>query len=212
MMRFLPPLALFFLLIPSHIQATAAPDQYITMNLPEAVIAEALKRVVPLSLDSASSRLEGTITVVNITDFQIKDKQIRCHLDIMGTDLELVTKVASQDIRLKLGSARIDFDCDAHIRYDAAKKTLYIRPIASGIQNQDEPSKGDIGQTLLLFLNGQEFPLTMQDLDPIITEASNKIITIETEIVDITSVEGALQLSLAPNVTASPRQAATKQQ
>ena len=51
----------------------------------------------------------------------------------------------------------------------------------------------------------------MQNLEPIITEASDKIITINTKIVDIKGVEGALQINLAPTVTASPRQVAAKQ-
>jgi hypothetical protein len=203
--------ALFSLLIPLQLQAAAETSQYITMNLPEAVIEKSMKQILPLSLEGSSSTLEGTITVMDITDLRIKNQQILFHLDIMGNNLHLVTRVANQDIRLKLGSARVDFDCDARIRYDAAKQTLFIRPTASDVQGSEALSKGDIGQTLLLFLNGREFPLTMQNLKPIITEASDKIITINTKIVDVKGVEGALQLSLSPTVTASPRQAAVQQ-
>lgn len=202
---------LSFLMISLQLQAAADTNQYITMNVPEAVIAEAMKEILPLSLNTSSSTLEGTITVVNISDLRIKNKQILCHLDIMGDNLNLVTTVANQDIRLKLGSAKLDFDCEARIRYDAAKQTLYIRPTASDVQGSDALTKGDIGQTLMLFLNGREFAVTMQDLEPIITEASDKIITIKTNIADVKSVEGALQISLSPNVTASPRQTTAQQ-
>jgi hypothetical protein len=203
--------ALFSLLIPLQLQAAAETSLYITMNLPEAVIEKSMKQILPLSLEGSSSTLEGTITVMDITDLRIKNQQILFHLDIMGNNLHLVTRVANQDIRLKLGSTRVDFDCDARIRYDTAKQTLFIRPTASDVQGSEALSKGDIGQTLLLFLNGREFPLTMQNLKPIITEASDKIITINTKIVDVKGVEGALQLSLSPTVTASPRQAAVQQ-
>jgi hypothetical protein len=203
--------ALFSLLIPLQLQAATETSQYITMNLPEAVIEKSMKQILPLSLEGSSSTLEGTITVMDITDLRIKNQQILFHLDIMGNNLHLVTRVANQDIRLKLGSARVEFLSAGPIRYDAAKQTLFIRPTASDVQGSEALSKGDIGQTLLLFLNGREFPLTMQNLEPIITEASDKIITINTKIVDVKGVEGALQLSLSPTVTASPRQAAVQQ-
>lgn len=211
MRKLLQIFALFFLLTPLQLQAATDTNQYITMNVPEAVIAEAMKQILPLSLNTSSSTLEGTITVVKITDLRIKNQQILCHLEILGNNLHLVTRVANQDIRLKLGSAKLDFDCDARIRYDAAKQTLYIRPTASDVQGSDALTKGDIGQTLILFLNGREFPVTMQDLEPIITEASDKMITIKTNIVDVKGVEGALQISLSPTVTASPRQATAQQ-
>ncbi len=205
----MPTCITFFLLIPLQLHAATATNQYITMNIPESIITEAMKGVLPLSLEGTSSTLEGTITVVNITNFHIQNQQIFCHIDLMGNNLHLVSTIANQEIRLKLGSARINFDCDALLRYDHTRQTLYIRPTARGIQGAEALSKGDIGQTLLLFLNGQEFPLTLQNLKPIIAEASDKIITITTNIVDIRAVEGALQLSLAPTVTASPRQGST---
>ncbi len=196
--------AIYFLLPPLQLQASTPSNQYITMNLPEAVIVEILKKALPLSLKGSSSRLEGTITILNITNFHLKNQQILCHLDLMGRNLQLVTKVANQDIRLNLGEARTDFDCDARIRYDRSQQTLYIKPITKGIQGSGALSKGDIGQALLLLLNGREFPIAMQNLKPIIARASNKIITINTNIVDVRAVEGALQLSLLPVISSSP--------
>ena len=42
--------ALFFLLTPLQLQAATDTNQYITMNIPEAVIAEAMKQILPVPL------------------------------------------------------------------------------------------------------------------------------------------------------------------
>lgn len=210
MKLFLLPLFTFFsLLIPLRLQAAAVTNQYITMNLPETVIVKAMQRVLPLSLNPPSSMLDGTITIINISNFRVKDQQILCRLDLMGKNLHLVTRVGNQNIRLKLGSAKVNFDCDIRIRYDRTKQILYIQTAAINNQGAEEPRKGDITQALLLILNGQEFPIAMQNLKPIIAEASDKIITIRTNIEEIRAIKGALQLSLTPNITASPRPGVT---
>jgi hypothetical protein len=197
--------AIFLLLLCHHSVQAATPSQFIGMNIPAEVIGNALQKILPLELDGNSSRLEGKITIVDISALQLHNNKISSHLDLQGDDLNLITTVGNQDIHLKLGSARIGVDCDAELRYDAAEQTLYIRPIARETQSTEALQNGDIGQALLLFLNGREFPLVMEDIQPIITEASDKIITIKTRIADITSVEGALQLSLDPVVTAVPK-------
>jgi hypothetical protein len=139
---FLSVLAFIVSLVPGNLQADPAKNQLITMNLPDAVIAEALKHVLPLSLNSSSSGLEGVITIVGITNFRVKDQQILCHLDLMGDNLHLVTSVANQDIRLKLGSARLDFDCEARIRFDAVREILFIRPTVGDMQSSSVLGKG----------------------------------------------------------------------
>lgn len=193
-----------FLVLAALTAQAATTNQFVTMNVPEAIIAEAMKQVVPLTLDGNSSRLEGTITIIDISNFQIKNQQIFCHLDLMGNNLHLVTTVANQNIRLKLGSARIDLDCDAQIRFDRSSQTLYIRPLAKDTQGSDPLIDGDIGQALLLFLNGKEFPISMQNLKPIVARASGKSISIKTHIVDIRAIEGALQFDITPIITTSP--------
>jgi hypothetical protein len=206
---FLSVLAFIVSLVPGNLQADPAKNQLITMNLPDAVIAEALKRVLPLALNSSSSGLEGVITIVGITNFRVKDQQILCHLDLMGDNLHLVTSVANQDIRLKLGSARLDFDCEARIRFDAVREILFIRPTVGDMQSSSVLGKGEIGQAIIdLLVNGREFSVSMQGLKPIMAETSDKVITIRTNIVDIKAVEGALQCSIAPAVSTAPRKAA----
>lgn len=201
-------LLLAFLLLPSlsSSHAAAKDPHFISMNIPQEVIDNALQEILPLTLEVASSRLEGAITIVGISGLQLHEGRIFCRLDLRGDDLDLITTVADQNIRLKLGSARLDFDSEAELRYDAALQTLHIKPIARDVRTDEALQNGDIGNALLLFLNEREFPLMLEDIQPVIAEAGNKLITIETHIADIKAVEGALQFSLNPIVTAGALQ------
>ena len=185
--------------------AQTASSRYITITVPQKVIQESLTRILPITLSDTSDKLEGKITIVNITNFKIYEKRITGNIDLLGENLNIVTSVANQDIRVKLGTARIDFDCIADLRYDNKQKILYIRPVADGIDGDEALRKGDLGKAMLLAFNGQEFPLSLQDLRPIITEAGNKILTVQTNIADIRTSPAALHLKLLPVISATPK-------
>ncbi len=187
------------------VQAAPSNDRLITMQVPDAVVADAMKRVLPLRVDGSSSGLEGNLKIVSISNFRVKDKQIHCHVEMEGTDLHLVRTVADQPIRLKLGSARMAFDCSARIRFDAVRQILYIQPSAGDVRASEALIKGDIGQIVLLLVDGRRFPVAIQNLKPVIAEIEDKVITLKTKIVDIRVAQGAFQLSLSPNISMSSR-------
>jgi hypothetical protein len=53
---------------------------------------------------------------------------------------------------------------------------------------------------LVAVLNGREFPVTMQELDPLIARAGNKTITINTTVANIQAKPQSIQLSLLSSV------------
>lgn len=198
-------LAIAVILAVSKLQASPAKDRLITMNVPAPVVVQAIKRVLPLRVDGSSSGLEGVLTIVGITNFRVRDQQIKCRIEMTGTDMHIVTNVAGQQIRLKLGSARMAFDCDARIRFDTPRQILYIKPKAGDVRASEALAKGDIGQMVMLLVDGREFPVPMKNLKPVVAETADKIITVRTKIVDVKAVDGALELSLSPEVSTSPR-------
>lgn len=186
--------------------AAAEGKRFITMSFPDTVIADVLQQSLPLTFEGISDRMEGAITLVSLSRFHISDQKIYCHLHLKGNNLNLVTQVANQNLKLRLGSAVIDFDCTAQIRYDNQQQRLYIRLLADGIDGNEAIKNGDIGKALVLFLNGREFGVKLRDLEPLLLEASNKIITIATRIIDIRPAQRALMVSLAPQVSSySPK-------
>lgn len=200
--RFL--LTITTLLVLHQISPAIAENRYITVNLPESVIQNSLTHILPLSLDAATTTTEGTITIEEVSNLRLRDQHVSALIRLRGTDLVVKTKIADQAIRLQLGSAIADFDCDAELRYSASQQTLYVRPKPRNEKAEEALREGNIGAALLMLLNGQEYPLALHDIKPIVAQASDKTITIQTRIADISSIQGALQLSLIPVISTAP--------
>lgn len=182
------------------VATTTFASDNITLNLPESVISEAVTAVLPLEVDATSKTLQGTITIISISDLQLSDDHLACRLHLAGDNLQFLTEMAGHEIRLKVGAVDIDFTTKARLRFDRAKQNLYIRPIIDDIQASQDASGGDIGHALVSLLNGKEFPVNVQDLDPLIANTGAKTLTITMEIADIQAHEDLLQLSLAPKI------------
>lgn len=174
----------------------------ISLYLPESVIAKATQTVLPLRIDAHSKALQGDITIINISELQITDNHIACRLHLAGSNLAFVTEVAGHEIKLKVGAVEVDFQTTAALRFDAEKQTLFIKPIVKNIPTAGKNGNADIGQALVAMLNGQEFPITMQNLDPLIARTGTKTITINTRIADIKAQPKAIGLYLAPAISA----------
>ena len=173
---------------------------YITLNLPETVIAKATAAILPLRIDAHSKSIEGDIDIINISELQLTENHLVCRLHLAGTKLAILAEIAGHEIKLKVGSVEIDFKTDAAIRFDAKKQILFIKPIIRDVATGSPGSSTDIGQALIAVLNGREFPVTMQELDPLIARAGAKTITINTTIANIEAKPKSIQLSLLSSV------------
>ncbi len=196
-------LAIAFLLlalVSSPQKATA--EDVISLTLPESVIAKAVTALLPLRIDAHSKSVQGDINIKSITDFQLSNNQLACRLRLAGTNLGLVTEIAGHEIKLKVGAVEIDVQTNATLRYDAAHQTLFVKPVVKNLSPGGKDANADIGQALVALLNSKEFPITLQNLDPIIAKSGAKVITINTRITDIKAQPEALRLSLIPMVSA----------
>jgi hypothetical protein len=180
----------------------AAAEDVITLTLPESVIAKAVTAVLPLRVDAHSKSVQGDIVIKSITDFQLSSNQLACRLRLAGTNLGFVSEIAGHEIKLKVGSVEIDVQTNATIRYDAAQQTLFVKPVVKNLSPGGKDANADIGQALVALLNGKEFPITLQNLDPIIAKSGAKTILINTRFVDIKAQPEALKISLVPLISA----------
>ncbi len=173
---------------------------FITLNLPETVITKAIAAILPLRIDAHSKSIEGDIDIINISELKLTDNHLACRLHLAGTKLAILAEIAGHEIKLKVGSVEMDFKTDAVIRFDTKKQILYIKPIIKDVAAGNASSSTDIGQALIAVLNGREFPVTMQELDPLIARAGAKTITINTTIANIEAKPKSIQLSLLSSV------------
>jgi len=177
-------------------------EDFITLNLPESVIAKAAATVLPLQIDAHSKTIEGDITIIDISELQLTENHVACRLHLAGKNLAFLAEIAGHEIRLKVGAVDLDFKTNAAIRFDTEKQILYIKPVVKDVATSGGGSNADIGQALVAVLNDREFPITIQELNPLIARTGSKVVTIATTIANIKAKPDSIQLSLRPAVTA----------
>lgn len=186
--------------------AAAAPSkkaeqQYISLNIPQVVLADVIQQALPIRIDTDSGALNGEITVVNIDQLLFDDQRISCNIVLAGRNMELATELAGHQIKLKVGNIDLDFFCAGVVRFDVASQTLYIRPTVTDVQSVNGAQQTELGKTILALLNGREFPVTLDQLKPIVAKASNKTVVIDTKLAGIKLSKQGLTLSMLPQVS-----------
>ncbi len=181
---------------------TSEAQERLTLSLPESVLAEAITATLPLEYTTSSKSLQGKIRVINISDLQILDQHLACRLHLAGDQLQIVTEVAGHKIRLNVGSVELDFRTKAALRFDEKKQTLFITPVIEEVTSSKDAGGGDIGNTIVQLLNGNEFPVSLKDLDPIVTRAGAKTLTVTTRVADIKAKKDWLLVYLDPKISA----------
>ena len=195
----LTAILLLSICLPAHAGATKT--ETITLNLPESVMAATVQAALPLDIDARSKGLQGSIRIIGIDNLQFGDKYLACRLRIAGSNLKIVSELAGHQINLKIGEVDLDFDCTARLRFDPAKQVLYIKPVVDRMKSGQNGGQGDIGQALVSLLNGREFPVSMQDMKPLIAKSGGKTLFIAMKFVDIQARRDVLQFSLLPQVS-----------
>lgn len=196
-------LAVAFLLLTNLVSThRATAEEAITLMLPESVIAKSVAAILPLNIDAHSSSVQGDIVIKSIKNFQLSNNQLACRLHLAGTNLSLVAEISGHEIRLNVGAVELDVQANATLRYDAAQQTLFVKPVVKNLSPGGKDANADIGQALVALLNSKEFPITLQNLDPIIAKSGAKVITIRTHITDIRAQPETLKLSMLPMISA----------
>ena len=178
----------------------------ITLNLPQTVIAEAAQAILPLTIDAHSKSIQGDINIIQISNVAVSDQYLSCQVKLAGRNILLLTEIAGHEIKLKVGSVDINSTVDAQLRFDANKQILYIKPVIKNMGSKSSGSNSgpDIGQALTALLNGREFPVEIEKIDPLLARTGAKIVTVNMKVANITTRPGSLQLSLQPQIIATP--------
>jgi len=175
----------------------------LTLTLPEPVLSESLHKLLPLEIPPPKD-LSGTILIKNIDNLKIDNQTASADFNLVGSNIQLNTAVAGHQIRLKLGNVTLEFSVTARLRFDPASQTLFILPQVTDRSGQGEQQPGDIGKLLLGLFNGQEIPVAINKLEPIITNTGSKELILNLSVADIAAIPGALVFQLKPEIIARP--------
>ncbi|MCF8055317.1 MAG: hypothetical protein K9K37_01595 [Desulfocapsa sp.] len=190
---------LFLILLIATTSFASPVQEIITMTLPEWVIQEAISKSLPLDFKLQSDTLLGSVSIDKIQGLQLQQNKLSSHITLSGHKLNVVTNIAGHDLRMKIGSLTMDFQCDATIRFDTQKQTLYIKPIITEVQSTNTQNT-EVASALALLFNNREFPLPFEKLRPIVADAGSKLLSISMIISNIKIQPENLQLSLFPRI------------
>ncbi len=194
--------SLFLFLLTGTLSFAASNQQPITMSLPKSIIKEAIHKTLPVNFTLQSSTLLGSVSIDKIENLQFKDNKLSSHITLSGHKLNLITSIAGHDLRMKIGSITMNFQCDTSIRFDVPSQTLYLKPIITEL-NSTDTQKTDIASTIVLLFNNRELPLQIEKLKPIMTGAGNKSLNISMDIANIELLPDSLLLSITPQIVAT---------
>ena len=161
----------------------------VALTIPEAILVKAVQQSLPVQIDPGSDTVGGSIHIENIENLQLDDQNISASVTLVGNEIQIKTTIAGQQLRLKVGNVKLEFAITADTRFDNATQTLFIKPTVTDLQTKDGQAGDELGTLLVGLFNGQEFPLAIDKLQPIITDTGSKKLAIEMVITDITISE-----------------------
>jgi hypothetical protein len=197
--------ALLFILLSGTLSPADSSQESITMNLPNSVIKAAIDKSLPLDFKIQSNTLLGSISIDKIENLQFRKDKLSSRITLSGHKLNIVTSIGGHDLRMKIGTLTMSFQCDATIRFDAPSQTLFLTPKITDLQSSNN-KKTDVASAIVLLFNNREFPLQIEKLTPIVTDIGNKFLNISMDIVNIELQPNNLRLSITPTIEATPKQ------
>lgn len=195
---FLYTALLFSVFLPQHGVAAQKP---VTITLPEETIASSIKAILPFQIDTRKIPVKGKMTIVDIDNLQITNGGISCKLKLSGQNMALSTNIGGHQLNLDVGSLQLDVNAYTTLHFNSAKQILYIKPAIKETKSSGNGKAAQIGPTLIALLNGQQFPIALQPLQPIVMQTGNKQVVIKTRIVDVSAQKDKLQLHLLPAIS-----------
>ena len=172
----------------------------ILLSLPQSVITEVVSKSLPIQFKEASETLAGTIAINRVDNLVFKDQAMSGLISLSGRDMQLNTSFGSQQIHVNVGNVDLSFTVSATTRYDKATRTLLLHPTVTGLDEQGSQN-GEIGKLIIALFNDQDIPISLDKLQPIITDIGSKKLIIDTQVEDITLKPGKLDIDLLPRTS-----------
>ena len=104
------------------------PLRDIVLTMPAETVLASLKKVLPLTIPSQSSQLQGQIVLESLDKLSIHDNILSIKGVLSGKNMVVVTNIAGQDVQLKLGQVTLPMTCDLATRFDQARRKLFVTP------------------------------------------------------------------------------------
>lgn len=191
--------ALTFIVPPVAGAAESRRDRDIVIALPAETVLHSLQKMLPLEIHTNNPDLQGQITLQSLKKLKINDNTLSVQGVVGGKNLSMVTTIANQKIRLKLGEVHLPVTCDLRTRFDKGKQQLFVTPFFP-VTDQSTPGANAI-TPLLKALEGKEYPLQLDPLKLSNIKLGKKQFPLTMVPVDISGNDNTLMINLQPQPT-----------
>ncbi len=170
----------------------------ILIVLPAQSIAKFVTRLLPYEINMGKN-FSGFLLIKSIKNFKIEKNKISFSSHIYGKDIIYTVKIGKQVSSIALGNVNLLNDWVSSFRFDADNKVLYIKPhLKNQVVTKKVSQKEILINTLFKILNDIEYPIDLQEINPITTEFLGKFLTINFEISDIYAANNKLTVKFRP--------------
>lgn len=171
----------------------------IVITLPAETVRAALQKIVPVSFPSQNEQLQGDIVLESLDQLIIHNNVISVEGVLSGRNLVMTTNIAGQDIQLRVGQVRLPISCDLLMRFDPARRKLFVTPRFSD-KNRGHNNQGASLTPLLGALGGREQVVDLNALQLLNIKIGDRSIPIAMEPVKIAGKDNALTFHLQPRI------------
>jgi len=178
-------------------------EQVVTITMPAEILRQTISDSLPLPIEPENHYMEGSIVVDSLEKLQINEKSIFLQGVVLGRDIAMNTKIAGQNIKMELGSARLPVTCELFLRFDKQKKILFVTPVFPKGEKNDNIESSDILLPLLRSLGGKEYPVALDSMQPFLFKVGTRDIPVKLLPEDIQTIKGALVIKMIPRVDKS---------
>jgi hypothetical protein len=141
----------------------------------------------------------GHLFIKSINNIKIEDNKISFSLFIYGKDITYSVKMGQQTAGIELGSVNLLNDWESSIRFDVDKKVLYITPhLKKPVDTKKKNYNEILINSLFIVLSDIEYPVDLQEIDPITTEIMDKLLTVNFEILNIYAANNKMTIEFRP--------------
>lgn len=175
--------------------ATTDKANEITIVIPVKVVARFINDILPIEITKHKG-FSGALWIQSIDTLQLGVNKALFSVKLYGENITYAGKIGSLSTSLNLGTIDIPFNCEATLSYDKEKNILHVQPNVMKKENENEL----LYPLLKTLLHDQAYPVEIQKLKPLITELSDKTVTIHMDISNIYTVNNRLFIGIKPTL------------
>ena len=192
-------LLIILLLAASTVHARERAPRDLVLSIPAETVQTTIQSILPLAIPAHHELLRGEIILESLDQLSINNNIITVRGILSGKNLVAVTKIAGQDILLRLGQARLPVTCDLFTRFDPESRELYVTPRFSDSGPNRNNQENSL-TPLLGALAGREYRVDLEALRLIDITIGDRLIPLALNPVNMIGENNSLIVYLQPKV------------